>query len=454
LAEQFERIDVNTERLRLAKEHFDQGEIAEARKVLKSELELMRDEQAKLIERRREYTEEILPKLRNNSEEYLLLALLAVTDYQNGNRLNEALEYFKNSTESLETKENLIQYGTFYMLAGRMREAAGLYDRYWKKFVFDLNEKENIEININLGILYSQLNLYEEAENSLNRALELLKKDNAELLPDYKSNFAKAIFNLAGLYLNQSKFRQAREKYDEALPSIRELAAADNFQFAPLLAETQNNIGYLLTAEEDYAGAEKALNETLETLADFENKNKLSLPYLLILNDIYAGNLFLRQKRSEEADEHYQNALKVIDVCYADNPSLYLPYKAVALNSLGVLAQNNDDLEKAQNYLEAALSVITDFFVREPQTYCLKYCMCLANLAALYRARNINRDLSINFAASAIAILNPIVEGIAYAHEHYINARKVLEDWGLTQAEMEAEIEKVVDQIKAAANQP
>ena len=104
-----QNIDINSDRLRRAKEFFDKGEFGEARAVLETELEQMRDEQAYLLKERERFEKDVLPKLTNNSEEFFILALTTRADYDNPNRYADTCRYFELSIASEATKVNLFQ---------------------------------------------------------------------------------------------------------------------------------------------------------------------------------------------------------------------------------------------------------------------------------------------------------------------------------------------------------
>src|SRR5215475_12032952 len=70
LAEGFNRIEINTDRLLRAKAHFEQGEIAAARAVFESEHEQMQDENNRLIKEKTRYEQDVAPQLKHSSEEY------------------------------------------------------------------------------------------------------------------------------------------------------------------------------------------------------------------------------------------------------------------------------------------------------------------------------------------------------------------------------------------------
>src|SRR5262249_15011350 len=70
LAQEFNRIEINTDRLRRAKAHFEQGEIAAARAVFESEHEQMQDENNRLVREKTRYEQGVSPQLKQSSEEF------------------------------------------------------------------------------------------------------------------------------------------------------------------------------------------------------------------------------------------------------------------------------------------------------------------------------------------------------------------------------------------------
>ena len=123
LAEQFNRIEIDTDRLRRAKEFFDKGEFGEARAVLETELEQLQDEQTRLLVKREEYEIETLPKLKTNSDEFLILALSTPSHYANPNWFAATCEYFERSIKSYGNEENVFQYALFLQQHNKFNEA-------------------------------------------------------------------------------------------------------------------------------------------------------------------------------------------------------------------------------------------------------------------------------------------------------------------------------------------
>ncbi len=96
LYETFTKIEINTERLRLAKAHFDLGEFREADEVLKA-AEMTSDldrliEQDRQLDRQRDNVKENREQIAN---EFLIKARLWATFYDRPNRLEQTCEYFE-----------------------------------------------------------------------------------------------------------------------------------------------------------------------------------------------------------------------------------------------------------------------------------------------------------------------------------------------------------------------
>jgi tetratricopeptide (TPR) repeat protein len=216
LAEQFNRIEINTDRLRRAKEFFDKGEFGEARAVLKTELEQMQNEQTRLLEEKKRYETEVLPKLVNNSEEFLILAISTSTDYTNPGRYQDTCNYFERSIQSCANKSNVFQYALFLYQHNEFTIAEKYYSQCLVDFASRLSHKEKAEVLNNLAHLHSYQNRYEEALTEYKEALQIyriLTETNPE---DYLPYVGLTLTNLTNLYSTQNNYEAALKVYEEA----------------------------------------------------------------------------------------------------------------------------------------------------------------------------------------------------------------------------------------------
>jgi tetratricopeptide (TPR) repeat protein len=245
LAQGFQNVEINTDRLKRAKAYFDKGEFGEARAVFETELEEMQDNQTRLLEEKKRFETETLPKLKHNSEEFYILALSTRSDYTNPNRFADTCRYFELSIESEATKDNLFRYAYFLREHNQFPKAVNYYNQYLNKFANELSLKEKATTLNNLAILHENQNEYEKALKEYEEALEIrrnLAKDNPQT---YLPNVATTLNNLAILHWYQKEYEKASKEFKEALKIRRNLAKDNPQTYLFDVAKTLNNLAIL-----------------------------------------------------------------------------------------------------------------------------------------------------------------------------------------------------------------
>lgn len=92
LAETFQKIDIDTDRLKSAKHFFDEGKFKEARAIL--DTEKISQDQQQLLKRKSDLiqkSQENEDDLRNNADEYLVLAKLTAFDFDQEDRFERTI---------------------------------------------------------------------------------------------------------------------------------------------------------------------------------------------------------------------------------------------------------------------------------------------------------------------------------------------------------------------------
>ena len=225
LADDFQRIPLNTERLRIAKGHFERGEFEAARAVL--DAEKMGNELDALIsetERLQQKTEENQQNRKDKANEFLILARLTATDFSLPDRYEKTVECFEQSLRAERNTENLFEYAKY------------LYDH--KQFT-------------------PALRYYEEAL----RTYRELAEENPRA---YKPDVAMTLNNLAALQQAMNEHNHALANYEEALQIRRELAEENPRAYLPNVAKTLVNLGILFFT--GIPDREKSVACTLEAL--------------------------------------------------------------------------------------------------------------------------------------------------------------------------------------------
>lgn len=445
LAEQFDRIDINTERLKNAKAHFDKGEIKEAQAVLENELEQMQDEQTRLLAKKAEFEEDILPKLKNNAEEFLMLALLAQVDYANQERFNQADYYFKKSIESCITPENLFQYGTFLMLVENNLEAQKIFDYLYQTFGNQMTSKEKWEFYNNYGNVCALLNDYAGAEKCLVESVNILENQIDKSDPEYLFNLGSAKGNLATIFYRHNKFAEAETLLRESIGMINQVLSVNNLKYAPNLIHLQNNLGITLTSMERYDDAETVFNEVLENHKLFEKLNNLILPAQYINTLFNFGNVYLDTGEYEKAVEKYRQSIEICDRYIGDNPYVYSIKKAVTLNSLGAVEARKDNHEKACEYFNEALKLIEGFVQKDWASNFVNYALIKVNLAEAYFNMKAHREESIRYAFDVLTMILPVAQELPYTQIYINKAVYALTGWGYSMEEIEKIVTEKID---------
>ncbi len=201
LAEDFQRIPLNTKRLKLAKQHFEAGEYVQARAVLDAE-SITQEQDALLDEQQRlqEKQATITTQLDDKANEWLLKAQLTAIDYSLGDqRIAQTSGYFEKTLKSGRTPERLFTYAVFLQENNQYRAAETLYTE------------------------------------ALTHRRELAKDNPAVYLPDV----AATLNNLGLLVAADSQRRKEAETlYTEALISYRQLAKDNPAVYLPYVANT------------------------------------------------------------------------------------------------------------------------------------------------------------------------------------------------------------------------
>jgi tetratricopeptide (TPR) repeat protein len=390
LAEQFNRIEINTDRLKRAKAYFDNGEIGEARAVLESELEQMNDELRVLLIKQEDYQTHTLPRLIDKSNEFLILALSTQTNYNNLNWFDDTCNYFESSIKAFPNRYNVFQYAKFLQEHNKLNEAETYYQKYLTDFASDISIDEQAMTLNNLAVLHSDQNNYEEALLEYEEALEIYR-ELAKVNPStYLPYVAGTLNNLANLHSDQNNYEEALLEYEEALEIRKELAKVNPSTYLPDVAMTLNNLANLHQAQNNY----------------------------------------------EEALLEYEEALEIRRKLAKVNPSTYLPNVAMTLNNLANLHSDQNNYEEALLEYEEALEIYRELAKVNPSTYLPDVATTLINLSLFYLQAVSHREKSISYAVETIKILLPFVEKVPFTQKYFETAMAVLQAWELSKEEI------------------
>jgi tetratricopeptide (TPR) repeat protein len=394
LAEIFSKIEINTERLRQAKDYFDQGQFREADAILQAE-EMVKDLN-KLLQKDQQLDREkaeVRASREQIANEFLIKAQLWATFYEQSNRFEQTCEYFAESLRALKTTDNLFAYAHFldehYQL-----DQANLYYTEALEICRNLGDLPDVAITLNnLAVLHDIKNERLIAEQEYQEALQIYQELAVENPRSFLPYVATTLNNLAILHSDKNEIVIAEQEYQEALQIYRELALKNPRSFRPDGAMTLNNLAALHYAKNEMAIAEQEYQEALQISRELAVENPRSfLPDVAqTLNNL--ANLHQNKNEMAIAEQEYQEALQIRRELAVENPRSFLPDVATTLNNLAVLHSDKNEMAIAEQEYQEALQIRRELAVENPRSFLPDVAMTLINLSIFYAQAQSKKSL-------------------------------------------------------------
>ena len=394
LAKTFNNIKVDSERIRIAREHFENGRFKEADAVLKTEdidkeVKSLKERELKLGEE----MEKTRSQLSDCAKEYLLKAELQLTFVDDKNRFKNAEKLFEKALAVDRNAEILFKYAYYLYNQKQYSRVEPLYAEALE--IYRKLAEVNPEVYAsdvasalnNLAVLHKNKNQYEEAEKEYEEALEIRRK-LAEANPEaYASDVARTLYNLAILHDDKAQYEEAEKEYEEALEIYRELAADSPEVYSSYVAMTLNNLAVLHYGREQYSKSENELTEALNLYRKLAKINSKIYESDVAGGLSNLGELYAAIEQYKKAEEDYVEALEIYRKLAADNPEVYSSDMAMTLNNLAALhgdKKQKEQYEKAEKEYVEALEIRRKLAADNPEVYSSKVAMTLNNLALLH----------------------------------------------------------------------
>jgi tetratricopeptide (TPR) repeat protein len=318
LYEIFNMIELNTERLRLAKECFDKGEIKQADAILISEQ--LENDQTKLLElnkQKKDELEKLNSDLRNNAIEFYIKAQTSVLNDETSDKFLLVCSFFENSLKSYFLPQVSLSYASFLREYKHLKESA----IYFSKTLEHINFFDGEE----LAFAFMELGLFCKEFKELDLAEELFEKAINQYANSDKN--AKKMFEckdyLASIYFSKKNYIYAEKTYLEVLDYwSSEVNGKPEFEIN--FAITLQNIALIHVVLDKYDVAEKELVKCLDVFSryiknDVKQYDSYSPPVLLLL-----GKIALTRKDFKRAGEYFIKSLSLITDLICNNSDLYL----------------------------------------------------------------------------------------------------------------------------------
>jgi len=449
LVEDFNKIPLNTERLRSAKSYFEAGEFEKARAIL--DVETITSELNALLEEKEDLRQKSTSNeqhLQDKANEFLILAHLTATDYKLPDRFEKTKEYYKVSISAERNNNNIFDFAYFLQEHNELEEAYPLYkealqicrelahsdpETYLPKTGYILNNFGNLLVKNNKPV---------EAEATYKEALELRE----ELVVQYgKVHLAPVAdtLNCLGNFLEENKrFDEAGDAYNRSLEISRNLARTDPEGFLPKVAETLNGLGILLASKKMFREAEKAYREALKINNDFVSTDFLlylpkiagtlnNLGNLLSADVKKSGNSIIANKKLRETDKVFSLALKTSQDLVGYNRQAFLPHVALVLYNQSQLFISDRKFDKAEEASTTSLEIYRELAKHSPQTFLPMLGRIAINLSAFYLQIKPNRKQSLDLAQEATQAALPFMKSLSNSQYIIDQVKQIVRYWSI-----------------------
>ena len=338
LVETFLDIKLDTERLQNAKQLFEEGKFKEAggsmgANEMTGDLESLlneRDQLQKKIKNNETH-------LKNNANEFLILAKLTAIDYALTDRFEKALEYFEMSIKAERNYENISSYAEFLLKHDRNIEA----EQYFQEAVEIVRELVNenslkylpelVKSLNSLGGIQRTIDQLDESEKSYHEALEICRSIADDGQDEHLAHLGEVLHSIGVVYRRKHEYDSAKNFLEEALEVRRKLANDGSEKSLDNLANSINSLAVLLYSMGMGSIVESLLQEAKEIRRKLgeDNPNEFLGLYAHLLTNI--GDIQYRNGRDDEGKQSFQEAIKFLRDLSETNPQQYLSALAAAL---------------------------------------------------------------------------------------------------------------------------
>lgn len=386
LAEEFSKMPINTVRLRLAKEHFENGDYDKARAVLDAEkmgveLDFLLTQKEKLVQSLLE-NEQLLT---DKANEYLILARLTSIDYEQNDYLKKTITFFETSLKANRNVENLFAYAHF--LQENNPNSTIIYELYKEAQLKFKDIQSNADL-FNYGIILNNIGSYLLSINKENEAIrefeEIIEITSTQKeIIDIAGLRAGVYNNLGNANKNIYNWNDSEKYYLLALEIRERLVEISISDFGQRLLESYNSIGNLYSNQNKIEDAELYFNKGIKFYRQLETNLQVNF------RDIFA--LVLRNKGRfcfyvdiNIAKSLILESASLYSVLADENPHKYLTYLINAKILVVDIELKLEEFENALKMVNECLIIMKSIITNVSSSFQKDYPMLLMKKAIIY----------------------------------------------------------------------
>ena len=318
-----------------------------------------------------------------NAKAYIA-ALKLKNDWEETGRL------LKELADALGTYEAICEYADFSHRQNQYAEAETYYKLCKDKMAVlektnpEVYESRLADISINLGVINSNTQRFDESEKMFKDALEIFKRLADSNPKAYEPDLARSYNNLAILYKDTQRFTESEKMHKTALEIYKQLANTNPKAYEPDLATGYNNLASLYSDTRRFTESEKMHKSALDIRKRLADTNPQVYEPDLAQSYNNLAILYSNTNRYVESEQMYKSALEIRKHLANANPQAYEPDLARSYNNLAILYSDTQRYAESEQIHKAALEILKRLVESTPQAYEPDLARSYHNLASLY----------------------------------------------------------------------
>jgi len=232
-----------------------------------------------------------------------------------------------------------------------------------------------------LGVLYKNIQWYEDAEENITKALTL-QRDLVKINRfKHVNGLVPILVNQGNLFLDLNFFDQAYTAYKEALEILLAFTQKNIVNQQKNQITIYNNIGLCYYHLQDYSESEAIYQHAISLI------NSIPRRFHKIIREeeslIYSnlGMLYTMMHRYKEAETALKNSLKLSKELSISDPLKYKNRYAGNLQNFAIFNRDLNRFYESEKLFREALGILKEFAEKSPDAFQLDYARVQNNLA-------------------------------------------------------------------------
>ena len=312
----------------------------------------------------------------------------------------DKLETGSSDEAQIKKGQALMTQGLTYRKSNRYKESERCYQEALEihRTIAKTNPNNEVEVARtlhNYGNLCLDTKRYKESEAMYKEGMEIYERLAKANPQAYEIKLASIMSNLANLYQQTDRLKESEKLYHKALEMERRLLPTNPKLCEPELALTLSNLGSLhLNYSNRYTEAVPPLEEAFEIYKRLAQLEPESYGEKLSISKFNLANVYFKSEKIKESLPFWVDILDEFGKLANDNPNKYKRYYEDVNDFVKDLApwlvseaedlKNEKKYEESEAYYKNALDMYRWFAKSDPKTYEPEIATTLNDLGVLY----------------------------------------------------------------------